>query len=212
MRDPWFPIVALLIVLLGVWLGIFGPLPNGVATWIHQWQTLIAATVASLVASIAALIAFQNTSRSLTHAQALENNRRKRKHAAVRAVLPLALAQANTYAEQSARTLNNLMSACVEELLPSGVAPKKLQQQLPSETLEMFAEFIEYSDDVDVSLLETLVAHIQIHDSRLHGLVQDNNDSEEANCIVQNEIEGLILDAASLYAGVAALFDYARRR
>jgi hypothetical protein len=27
----------LLIVLLGVWLGILGPLPNGVAGWIQSW-------------------------------------------------------------------------------------------------------------------------------------------------------------------------------
>jgi hypothetical protein len=31
MKRPGIPIALLLIVLLGVWLGILGPLPNGVA-------------------------------------------------------------------------------------------------------------------------------------------------------------------------------------
>jgi hypothetical protein len=105
MRDPWFPIILILIVLLAVWLGIAGPLPEGFPAWLQKWQTLAAA----LVASIAAYIAFRNTSRTLNHAEKLESNRRNRKHAAVRAVLPLALAQVTGYAERSARALNELM-------------------------------------------------------------------------------------------------------
>jgi len=59
MGHPGIPIALLLIALLGVWLGIFGPLPTGAASWIHQWQTLLAAIVASTIASIAAYVAFQ---------------------------------------------------------------------------------------------------------------------------------------------------------
>ena len=29
-----------------VWLGIVGPMPDGLATWLQRWQTLVAASVA----------------------------------------------------------------------------------------------------------------------------------------------------------------------
>ena len=72
MRGPWFPAILILIFLLGTWLGIFGPLPNGFAAWLQSWQTLASA----LVASIAAVIAFRNTSRCLQRAESLEKHRR----------------------------------------------------------------------------------------------------------------------------------------
>jgi hypothetical protein len=211
-RDPWFPIALLLIVLLAVWLGIFGPAPPGTSIWLQAWQPLIAATVASTVASFAAYVAFSNTTRSLRHAEDLERNRRHRKHAATRAVLPLALAQVTSYAERSAHALNDLVSKCVEEALPPMTAQEDLVQPLPSETLKTLAEFIEYSDAVDVNILEATVASIQIHDSRLKDLINVNRDPSEEGIIVQTQIESYIVDAASILAGAAANYDYARRR
>lgn len=142
MRDPWFPIALMLIVLLGVWFGIFGPMPDGFTKWLQGWQTLIAA----FVAAVAVIVAFKNTDRSLAHAENLETNRRQRKHAAVRAVLPLALSQVIAYAERSAWTLNDLVSKCEGETLPAGVAAESLLEPLPSETLKSLADFIEYTD------------------------------------------------------------------
>jgi hypothetical protein len=49
MRDPWFPASLILIVLLAVWLSIFGPMPDGFASWrqtLKEWQTLTGALVA----------------------------------------------------------------------------------------------------------------------------------------------------------------------
>src|SRR5580704_16524622 len=129
MRDPWFPIALMLIVILGVWLGIVGPLPHGFAAWLQQWQTLAAACVASA----AAYIAFRNTSRTLAHAESLENRRRIRKHAAIRAVLPLALAQVSNYAARSAEALNQLVHICQGETLPSGIASRQLLEPPPQD-------------------------------------------------------------------------------
>ena len=208
MRDPWFPVVLMLIVVLGVWLGIFGPLPDGFAVWLQQWQSL----TALLIAGIAAYVAIRNTTRSLEHAASLESRRRSRKHAAVRAVLPLALAQVTGYAERSAHSLNDLVGKCDQEILPSAVAPGSIAEPLPSETLKTLAEFIEYSDRVDVGIIESTVALIQIHDSRLHRLVEPNRDPSGIRVVVRTELEARIIDAASIYAGAAAAFEYARRR
>lgn len=207
MRDPWFLIAVILAFLITVWLGIFGPMPSGFVAWLQGWQTLMAA----IVASIAALVAFTNTTRSLKHAQQLESNRRSRKHAAVRAVLPLALAQTTAYAEQSARDLNKLVGACDKnEALPLRTVPNDLVKPVPSETLKIFGEFIEYSDALDVGIVQKTVAWIQIHDSRMRALVHDNHDPLENHIIVRHELEGRILDAASIYAAAAAMFEYAR--
>jgi hypothetical protein len=183
-------------------------MPDSFTGWLQKWQTLAAAGVAS----IAAYIAFRNTTRSLNHSESLEKNRRTRKHAAVRAVLPLALSQVVAYAERSTRALDELVSQCEGEVLPSGAAPESLAEPLPSETLTALADFIEYSDAVNVAVLEATVAWIQIHDSRLRSLVQDNHDPSQNHIVVRTEIEGRIIDAASVYAGAGSFFDYARRR
>lgn len=208
MRDPWFPIILMLIVLLGVWLGIFGPMPDGFAKWLQGWQTLVAA----VVAAVAVVVAFKNTDRSLAHAGTLETNRRRRKHAAVRAVLPLALSQVIAYVERSARALNDLVSKCEGETLPAGVVAESLVQPLPSETLKSLADFIEYADTTSVEVLKSTLAWIQIFNSRVRALVQHNNDPAKTWVVVRTELEGLIVDAATIYAGVASAFDYARRR
>jgi hypothetical protein len=207
-RDPWFPAILALIVLLAAWLGIIGPLPPGVTNWIQGWQSLIAATVAS----IAAYIAFTNTNRSLAHSERLEANRRQRKHAAVRAVLPLALSQISEYAERSSRELDKLVKSCAGEELPEGKATEKLLQPLPAETLKTLAEFIEYSDRVDARLVEAAVAAIQIHGARLRSIVEDNNDPSGERGVVRSQLEERIVDAASIYAAVGAAYAYARRQ
>jgi hypothetical protein len=180
--------------------------------WLHNWQPLVGATVALIAALIAVYFGYRNTTRSLDHAGKLETRRRRRKHAAVRAVLPLALAQVLDYAERSARALDELLNACDGEELPSNTAPETLAQPLPSETLKALADFIEYSDDVDVSVVEATVAWIQIHDSRLRGLVEDNHDPSGTRMVLRTGIMARIIDAASIYAGAAAVFEYARRQ
>ena len=205
-RDPWFPIAVMLIPLLAVALGLFGP--ESIAAWLKGWQTLAAA----VVASIAAYIAFQNTTRSLTHAERLEANRRSRKHAATRAVLPVALSHISEYAEKSARTLLGLAEKCVGETLPRRSAPEDLAQPLPTDTLKAVADFIEYADAIDLTPLENTIAWIQIHDSRVRSIVEDNRNPASARTIVRSDMEGCVVDAAAIYAGAACGFDYARRR
>jgi hypothetical protein len=207
-RNLWLPIVLILIVLIAIGLGITGLIPGCFPVWLQKWQPLAAAGVAS----VAAYIAFQNTTRSLRHAERLENNRRNQKHSAVRAILPLALSQVLAYAERSARALSELVGRCEDDILPAMTAPENLVEPLPSETLKALADFIEYSDKANVTVLEATIALIQIHDSRLRGLVEDNRDPSETRIVVLTEIENRIIDAASIYAGAASIFDYARRR
>lgn len=211
MRDPWFPVVCLLIVMIGVWLGIFGPLPSGVTNWVHHWQTLIAAVVAATIASIAAYVAFQNTERTLKHNEHLERHRRARKHASLRAMLPLALSKISEYAEDSADALNRLVDQCQNETLPKHTPFADLPVELPSDTLEILTDLIEYSDDLNVSVLEATVAWIQIHDARVRGMMRDNDDPNALNMVRRIQLEGSIIDAASIYAAAGTYYDFGRQ-
>jgi hypothetical protein len=198
MRDPWFPIASLLIVLLGVWLGIFGSLSTGFV--LKEWQPLVGAGVAF----VAAVIAFYNTTRTIKQSEELEEKRRTRKHAAVRALLSIALSQVTAYARRSSDALIPLLSKCEGEYLLHNTAPESIAESPPSEALKAIAEFIEYSDAANVSIVEMVVAWVQIHDSRVRGLVQRNRDPSTIGQVRRTEIEESIIDAASLYAGASA--------
>jgi len=148
----------------------------------------------------------------MAHAERLERNRRERKHAAVRAVLPLALSQVIAYAEKSAQSLNRLSELCGRGgTLPFGTALAMIVEPLPVETLKTLTDFIEYTDG-ELGVLESTVAWIQIHDARVRSIVESNNDPSLTRIVVQLELENSIIDAASIYAGAAAFFNYARRR
>jgi hypothetical protein len=82
MSNPLVPLVLIFIVLLGVWLGIFGPLPASFWVRLQPWQTLVAATIAILAAGVA----WWNTTRTLRNTAKLDRQRRAQKQAALRAV------------------------------------------------------------------------------------------------------------------------------
>lgn len=175
---------------------------------LEKWQTLVGAGIALL----AAVIAVWNTTRSLQDARELEQNRRVRKHAAVRALLPLALSQVLDYANRSAWSLNGLITSCQNNVLPAMTASARVVQPIPKETLNGLAEFIEYSDTIDVRVIKSTVALIQIHDARVRELVEANSNPAGGRIVRQEEIERGIVNAASIYAGAASVFEYARRR
>lgn len=208
MKDPWFPITLIFVTLLAVWVGILGPLPPDVAEWINKWQNLIAA----IIATGAAIVAYRSATEQLRQNEQQERNRRSRKHSSVRAMLPLALSQVIQYAQASAFALNDLIPLCQGETLPRNIPINNLPQPLPHDTLKVLAEFIEYSDAIDASLVEAMVAWIQIHDARVRGLIRDHQDPSGTAIVLRARIEGSIIDAASIYASAAALFDYGRRR
>ena len=187
-------------------------LPDAAAAWLHKWQTLVGALAAGAVASIAIYFAVRNTTRAIRHAEHLETRRRTRKHAALRALLPDALADLINYAEQSSRQLDALLNSFSGGKLPPKTVPMSLAQTLPSETLRTLADFIEYSDTVDVGLVEAIVALEQIHEARLRDVVAANHNPMGGRLVLPTEIEARIIDAASIYAAAAALFEYARRQ
>ncbi len=179
------PDIALMATVLAmIWLGIVA-----FAQWLYWWQTLAAA----LVALLAAALAFHNTNRTLRQAAEQETVRLERKHAAQRAVLPIGLAQVLDYAQSSARALDQLAIQCEHthlQQLTRNTAPQALIQRRPPETLKALADFIEYSDTLNVVVLEDTVGWMQIHNSRVRRLVERNRDPTQI--VVRTEIMGSV--------------------
>jgi hypothetical protein len=88
-----------------------------------------------------------------------------------------------SYAEQTAQALNALIARCQGETLPFDIVESDFTKPLLSDTLKTLAEFIEYSDVVNTNVLASTVALIQIHDSRLRGLLRDNHDPSRSRVV-----------------------------
>jgi hypothetical protein len=179
---------------------------------IQPWQTLIGSVLAITAAFVATLIAWKNVSRQIGHAEELEKQRRSRKQAALRSVLPLSLSAISDYAQHTTRALHNLLNQCVDEALPRNGVQVTPFPDVPSDTVETLVEFIEYSDTLNVQLFENLLSRIQVLSARMRDLLSDINVENGVQVITSNWIETNIIHAASVYAGAAQAYDYARRR
>jgi hypothetical protein len=201
-RDPWFPIALMLIVLLAVWLGILGPLPESFLGTIKQWQTIVAATVGLT----AAVIAWKSATRQIRQTEQLETRRRSRKAAALRSILPLVLSEITSYGQQTTDELRNLRQRSHRGQILS--LPDFKFQPFPTDILASLLEFIEFSDTVDVRLFEKLLQRIQILRARLRDLEGEIVSGSAS----EYTLESRIVDVAMVYAGAAAAFDFARQR
>lgn len=204
------PIAVAALAAAGVWIFVVVPsiyLPEGAfLSWLQRWQTLVGATVAM----IAAAIAYYNTTRSIKHARQLDSEKRARKHAALRAVLPLALSDITRYAAATVNELKELIERCDRDALPKNSASSALSAEaVPSKSLDGLAEFIEYSEAMDARLIEITLARIQIHQARLQALLV--SDRSAHSVVTRHQLESLIVDAAIIYAGASSYFAYARR-
>ncbi|MET3907095.1 hypothetical protein ABID59_001426 [Bradyrhizobium sp. S3.3.6] len=204
------PITVSALAVLGAWLFVVLPsiyLPEGAfLSWLQRWQTLVGATVAM----IAAALAYYNTTRSIKHARQIDSEKRARKHAALRAVLPLALSDITRYAAATVNELKEMIERCDREALPKNSATSALSDEaVPSKSLDVLAEFIEYSEAMDARLVETTLARIQIHQARLQSLLV--SDRSAHGVVTRHQLESLVVDAAIIYAGASSFFAYARR-
>lgn len=159
---------------------------------------------------IAAVLAYWNTTRSISHARQLDKEKRTRKHAALRAVLPLALSDITQYAAKTSVGLIRLINLCENEVAPKIAVARELQiEAVPSSSIDELAEFIEYSEARDAEVLEATLARIQIHDARLRRLLE--SAASDQGVVTRHNLESLVVDAAIVYAGASSFFAYARR-
>ncbi|MGN6311723.1 MAG: hypothetical protein ACTHNN_19455 [Xanthobacteraceae bacterium] len=171
---------------------------------IKPWQTLIG----SLIAIAAALVAVWNTTRTLKNGRELEAFRRCKKRDAIRSVLPLALSEISDYAESCADALSPLEGKCDEGLLHHHDVSAPELPPLPTSSIQVFSEFIEFADEIDVSVVTRLVGKVQILQARLRSL--RTKILQQSEVTGESTIQDLIVDTAILYAYASACYDYGR--
>jgi len=182
--------------------------PGKLGSWIHSWQTLIAASIALG----AAAIAWHNTSRANRQAAELEEHRRAQKHASLRSVMPLALAEITEYAIACVELLGEWHSNCVGPRLPHMTVPRPKVPAIPTDGIEALAEFIEYADEVNIRILESSISRIQILAARIRSVADLIERRRTGTTVTTLNVEAYIIDAGIIYAGVASAYDYSRQR
>jgi hypothetical protein len=157
------------------------------------------------------MVAWYNTTRTLRANANLEAKRRLQKRAALRAVLPLALSEINLYCSLTARALQNLWDECVDGALPKDAA-KPILPDMRAETVQVFADFIEYSDDLDTTIVRWLLARLQVSRARIREIELVIETADQNAVILETNLEEYILDVAAIYAAAGSAFDYGREK
>jgi hypothetical protein len=171
-----------------------------------DWQTLIA----GLIAIGAAFIGGQFIHKQIRASERLEENRRRRKFAAARSVLPLALSALSDYARRCAVALKAIYAQRDDESILKQINLPEFPS-LPGAIIEDLRVMIEFGDDALYDVLATLLEELQVQTARLNDLWGELRTPGERSTTVSNIVD-YILDTAFIYARAAALFDFARRK
>lgn len=187
----------------------------GRLTWLSDFQTLLtgAAAVAAAFVSVREVRrqirkADQVARRQLQHEKDMEAARVSAKEVAARSVLPLALSDISDYSEACSRSLENVLSQCVNRRLPT-TASIPAWPEFPMGAIDVLREVIEHSSGYSRQSCANLVGTLQVHRSRLHGL--QRNVNKPGHITLSLNIERYIVDTAEIYAQASALYEYARR-
>lgn len=175
--------------------------------WLRDWQTLAAGVLALAAAAITAFYLRKQIGQS----ELQERARIRRRHFAVRSILPLALSALTDYAEGSAKTLIAVLGHAKGKMIPRGSLVIEVPET-PVSAIETLREMIEFSDDYTGSYLASLIAQIQVQRSRLVDLREYLAPSASSRAIVAVvDVEIYIFDAAVIHAVASQFFRYARR-
>ena len=174
------------------WIGTF--------RWLTDYQTLIAL--------IGAWWAANAVYAQIKHADGLEKDKLEDRYEAGKAVLPFALSSVSEYAESCCHELRALLAQFENDILPHGgeVAPFP---DLPKESISTLGNLIEVSRGTERVYLSSLLASMQIQNSRLVGLRV--NHRRDGHIVLRMNLERYVVDAAEIYAQAAALYRFARR-
>ena len=191
-----------------------------VLIWLHsnavqEWQILIAGMVALTAAFVGgAYITEQiralnsQVNRQFEASQNLEYERRLRKFAAARAVLPLTLSNLGEYASRCGAALKTMLGHQLDEKIPNEIEIPDLPT-LPKDAIDELRNVVEFGDEQISEAAATLIGEIHYKTARLKNLWQEYRAPGHHVTPVSN-VESQVLDMALIYARGIALFDYAR--
>jgi ribose transport system permease protein len=193
--------VLLLVVILGaivIWSRLTTETWND---WLYRYQILVVGILALVVAAIL----FEALTRQADQAAASDRQRRERADTAARAMLPGAINALSSYATKCTR---DLLAMLPENPLQQKVS-KWLDADLviPPGVFEAFQAAIQTADIGTARKLADVLGALQVQNARLRRLAEESGTRP----VWRLEVCQRVMDAAELYAGAAAVLEYARR-
>ena len=193
--------VLVLVVILGaivIWSRLTTETWND---WLYRYQILVVGILALAVAAIL----FEALTRQADQAAASERQRRERADTAARAMLPGAINALSSYAAKCTRDLLTM--------LPENPLQQKVSKWLdadlaiPPGVYEPFQAAIQTADVGTARKLADVIGALQVQNARLRRLAEESGTRP----VWRLEVCQRVMDAAELYAGAAAVLEYARR-
>lgn len=174
---------------------------NCVVSWMDRWQTMLT----GIAALIAAGVSVYFVQKQIAQAESAETYRRKRRLAAARSRLQLALSAISHYGSDSIDFLRHLRDRVgANQPMPMlADAPRPI---LPEPAVLALEAVIEATDSDDFAgYLSDLIAEMQVLNSRLSGLPQ------EAPALGVHNLDSYLTGAAKIHAFASGALPYARR-
>lgn len=157
-------------------------------SWIDHWQTLLGAAIALPLTFLAIMIPWL-----------IEDQKDRRRFAAMRASMPLRLSQVSNYATSTMKALAEVRS----HLGTAGVTLEK--PELPGSLVDGLERTIEAIGKKRVVMrLSNIIGEIQVIEARMSGLDLEHE--------VGANVDSYLIQAATIHAQADSLYDFARRR
>lgn len=171
-----------------------------------NWQTLMA----GLLALYAAGKTVQAIRSQVDQADRHEEDRRRRKHYAARADMPVTLVALSDYTRSCLVELKKVPFTPGQRLLLPSV-PTLVVPDVPAEAVKVLRECIETADEGPRDAIATMLEHLQIQHSRLAGTATDIVPPSSM-IVMPQRLSSNVADTVAILARVNLMFDYARRQ
>ena len=180
---------------------------SGVSAAIYKWQTLIAGVLAIAAAGVGGAFVYRQTKQADAH----EQERRRGRLAAARAVLPLTLTSICQYSAHCGGQVKEVLDAWNDgQKFPRGYVLRF--SPFPTLATEDLRLFIEAADEDSGEYASTLIVMIQIMSARLSDLSMDLILERQPRMLYKRETLGrLAADLAEIYVVSETFLSYARR-
>jgi hypothetical protein len=211
-RRPWQPVTVGVLVPTLVALAVYvlllvrsmlrHPTLDHLIALLFLWQTQTGAAFAVAAAFIGAAVILHQTAAT----RQLEETRRMRRAAGLRAVLPLALSELCDYAARCAEISAGLLAQ------PNSSPVRALGliiPSLPDGLVSALTDLIEASEPDHAKPLIALVRQVQIQHARMRDM-QRRAGSQTGSLLLRANVVGRVIDSAEVYARCESLFAYAR--
>jgi len=172
---------------------------------IKEYQTLLAGLIALFCAAGTVIAIFHQ----IRSRETIAEQQRSRRSFATRSVLPNALTQLCSYADDSVTFMSILRREANQRRAPDQQLPGlRPPPEIPTDSVGIIRECIEHADQEPAKEMADLLSKLQIQNTRMVG----TQAQLRANILPAiHSLDDYLLDALEIFARASALFEYARR-